>query len=40
MNKKDLVLRSFLLFREKLALSLWLLLGEVQIFSPHLMDGM
>jgi len=29
-----------LVLMEELALSLWLLLSEVQIFSPHLMDGM
>ena len=29
-----------LVLMEELALSLWLLPGEVQIFSPHLMDGM
>ncbi|WP_233268389.1 hypothetical protein [Pantoea sp. BAV 3049] len=29
-----------LVLMEELALSLWLRPGEVQIFSPHLMDGM
>ncbi|CAH5732238.1 MULTISPECIES: hypothetical protein [Enterobacteriaceae] len=29
-----------LVLMEELALSLWLLLSEVQIFSPHIMDGM
>ena len=29
-----------LVLMEELALSLWLLLNKVQIFSPHLMDGM